>query len=176
MAAETGPARRAYITLGANIEPRHNLTRAVQMIADRCRVWAVSPLYETAPVGNPDQPTFLNAAIGVDTKLSWAALKQLLLGIEAALGRVRSADKNAPRPVDLDIAIIDSCRGEMDGHRLPDPAILRYAHVALPLADIAPALRHPETGESLAKIAARLPKAGILRRIAWTPLKNADQS
>jgi 7,8-dihydro-6-hydroxymethylpterin-pyrophosphokinase len=78
---------------------------------------------------------------------------------------VRSADRNAPRTVDVDISIF-GCRVVEDPEAelvIPDPEILTRAHVAVPLADLAPDLPHPVTGERLADIAARLESASSLR-------------
>lgn len=152
------------ITLGSNIDPRVNLPRAVALLGEAVIVRAVSPVYESAPVAadgslNPAQSSFLNAAVLAETDLPPLPLKMdVLRGIEARLGRVRTADKFAPRPIDLDLALYgdwvvnDSAAGLI----LPDPDILTRAHVALPLADLAPDMVHPLTGQTLAAIAARL--------------------
>lgn len=153
---------RACIALGSNIQAEHYLPEAVRRLAARCRVLAVSPVYETAPVGKTDQPNFLNAAVLIETDLSAEALKtQVLQVIERDLGRVRTADKNAPRTIDLDIALFGESVLDVGARHIPDPDILRYAHLAVPLAALAPDLRHPETGQTLAEIARNLPAAGL---------------
>ena len=82
----------AYIALGSNIEPERNLPAAVRLLAARCKLLALSPVYQTQPVGKTDQPDFLNAAALIETELGPAALKtQVLQKIERTLGRVRSA-------------------------------------------------------------------------------------
>lgn len=147
-----------FLTLGSNIEPRVNLPRAVALLAERLRLRAVSRVYETEPVGAPGAPPFLNAAVLIETNLAPRALKQdVLRPLEARLGRVRTGDPNAPRTVDVDVALYDELILEDPVNRitLPDPEILTRAHVALPLADLAPDWRHPVTGETLAAIAAR---------------------
>lgn len=157
---------RAYVLLGSNIDKERNLPAAVRLLCERCRVVAVSAVYETQPVGRTNQPTFFNAAVLIETPLSPAELKwQVLRPIEAQLGRVRTEDPNAPRTIDLDIVLFDDAAFELDGSPIPDPALLKHPHVALPLAEIAPDYVHPITGETLAEIASRFTgAAGIWRR------------
>jgi 2-amino-4-hydroxy-6-hydroxymethyldihydropteridine diphosphokinase len=151
------------ITLGSNITPAANLNRAGWMLRQNHHliVRAVSRVYESAPINaageiTSDQGPFLNAAVLVETDYYSAfSLKyNVLRFIEKCLGRVRTADRFAPRPIDLDIALYGD--RVIDDPRLtvPDPDILRRAHVALPLADLAPEVVHPVTGQTLAAIAA----------------------
>jgi 2-amino-4-hydroxy-6-hydroxymethyldihydropteridine diphosphokinase len=151
------------ITLGSNIAPETNLPRAVWMLRQNHHliVRAVSRVYESAPINAageiaPYQDTFLNAAALVETDYYSAfSLKyNVLRFVEKCLGRVRTADKFAPRPIDLDIALYGD--RVIDDPRLsvPDPDILKRAYIALPLADLAPAFVHPVTRQTLATIAA----------------------
>ena len=147
----------AVISLGSNIDKERNLPAAVRLLGEMCRVVAVSRVYETLPVGLPEQPNFLNAAVMVETPLQPGALKREVLAvIEQRLGRVRTADKNAPRTIDLDLALFNDEVRDYDGRHVPDPDLLRFAHVALPIADLLPDMPHPETGEPLYAIAGRL--------------------
>ena len=162
------------ITLGSNIEPAANLERAVARLEGQAgvAVEAVSGVWESEPYGAPGTPRFLNAAVRVRCSLPLASLRRLLRRIEADLGRVRNADRNAPRTIDLDIAlagdqVIDDPR---TGLRIPDPEIRLRGYLALPLAEIAGGARHPESGELLTEIATRLaddPDAP--RRVAAAP-------
>lgn len=159
------PANRVFISMGSNVEPEHYLPEAVRRLAERCQLLAVSRAYETEPVGAPDGPNFVNGAVLLATDLDAETLKDgVLLEIEAALGRVRTADKNAPRTVDLDISLFNHEVLEVRGRRIPEPDILRHAHVARPLADLAPHYRHPETGQTLLEIARSLPQGGLVHR------------
>ncbi len=156
---------RVFVALGSNIDAEHNLPEAVRRLGQHCHLLAVSPVYETAPVGKTDQPNFLNAAALVETDLTAPELKrQVLERIEQALGRVRTADKNAPRTIDLDIALFGDQVIEVGHRHIPDPDLLQYAHIAVPLADLAPQLSHPETGETLSTIARRLSSRGLVKR------------
>ncbi len=161
---DSRPATPALITLGSNIAPERNLPRAVALLRQNYHltVRAVSRVYESLPVSASgeiaeDQPPFLNAAlwVGSDGYYGPLALKcHVLRFIELLLGRQRSADKFAPRPIDLDLALFGDCVLNSPHLTLPDPDILRHAHVALPLAEVAPDWRHPLTGQTLAAIAA----------------------
>ena len=153
------------ITLGSNIAPEQNLRRAVRMLKQNYRLeWrAVSPVYESAPVDAAggiatDQPLFLNAAALVETDFyqPYRFKFEVLRFLERCLGRVRTADKFTPRPIDLDLALFGEQVLDQPGLCVPDPDILTRAHVALPLADLAPDLVHPITGQTLAEIAAPL--------------------
>ncbi len=163
------PRTTVFVTLGSNIEPRANLRRAASRLARELDVEALSGVWESEPHGAPGTPRFLNAAARIGTELRPASLRRLLRGIEADLGRRRGKDRNAPRTIDLDIALF----GELvldrpdEGLRIPDPEILRRAYLALPLAELGPSTVHPETGETLAAIAARLAAGSELpRRVA----------
>jgi 2-amino-4-hydroxy-6-hydroxymethyldihydropteridine diphosphokinase len=156
---------RAYIAMGSNIDSEHNMREAVRRLSLRCRLLAVSPIYETAPVGSTDQPDFLNAAALIETDLTALELKtNVLQVIEQELGRVRTADKNAPRTIDLDISLFNEEVFDMGQRHIPDPDILKYPHIAVPLADLASRQRHPETGQTLGQIAQRLPGGELVHR------------
>ena len=159
------PTHRAFIALGSNIDSEHNMREAVRLLAERTRLIAVSPVYETAPVAKIDQPNFLNAAALVETDLSAAQLKAAVLQkIERTLGRVRTADKNAPRTIDLDITLFDDEVFELENRHIPDPDLLHYPHIAIPMADLAQEFSHPETGQTLLEIATQLPDSGLVQR------------
>jgi 2-amino-4-hydroxy-6-hydroxymethyldihydropteridine diphosphokinase len=154
------------IALGSNIEPEENLPRAISLLSRECLVEAVSPVYAAEPVGSPEAPMFLNAAVRIRTDLTPQELKYgVLRPLEEKLGRRRSADRNAPRTIDLDIALFgslvidDPARGLV----IPDPEIGTCAHLAVPLADREPLLRHPVSGETLAELAANFADSDSIR-------------
>ena len=144
----------AYLSLGSNIEPETNIKSAVELLARHTKLLAVSSVWETKPVGFTKQANFLNAAAIVQTKLPAQQLKERALRkIEKLLGRVRQANKNAPRSIDIDIMLFNRQIFTMGDRHIPDPEILERPFVALPLAEIAPDYVHPETGQTLKEIA-----------------------
>jgi 2-amino-4-hydroxy-6-hydroxymethyldihydropteridine diphosphokinase len=154
------------ISLGSNIEKEVNLPAAIALLRQHpdILVLAVSPLLESGAIaadgGRAAQPAYHNAAVRAETTLTPEELRAALRDIEARLGRVRSADKFAPRTIDLDLSFYgsviaaDGSVAAADGKPLPDPDVLRFAHVAIPLAAVAGEWVHPATGETLAAIAA----------------------
>jgi 2-amino-4-hydroxy-6-hydroxymethyldihydropteridine diphosphokinase len=109
-----------------------------------------------------EQPNFLNLAVLIETDLNPCQVKEKIIQpIEIELQRVRQADKNAPRTIDLDIIlyndeILDYVPENGLVHHLPDPDLKRFAHVAVPIAELAPNKPHPETGQPLSEIADQL--------------------
>ena len=157
------PPQRAVITLGSNIDAETNLARAMVMLRQNYHltILSVSRVYESAPIAAtghvaPDQPVFLNAALLVETDYHPPLpLKfNVLRFIENCLGRVRSEDRFASRPIDLDLVLYADRVLELPDLTLPDPDLLTRAHVALPVADVVPEQRHPVTGQTFVEIAA----------------------
>ena len=147
---------RALLSLGSNIEPEKNLPAAVRGLERYGRVLRVSGVWQSPPMGNPAQADYLNAALWLETGLSAEELKKkAIAAVETALGRLRGADPNAPRTIDIDIMLCDRERLRVGRRVIPDPELLERPFVAIPLAQIAPDYVHPETGETLAEIAAR---------------------
>jgi 2-amino-4-hydroxy-6-hydroxymethyldihydropteridine diphosphokinase len=157
---------RALIAVGSNIDPELNLPAGVAALLQHPEVdvLAVSPVYESEPVGRPGDPKFHNAALRVETPLCPAALRTLLHSIEAEHGRVRTGDPDAPRTLDLDLVLYEGMDGETRGMRYADPEIAVRTHLAVPLADVAPDWVLPEGGGTLAETAAAL-DVGELRRL-----------
>ena len=161
-----------FITLGSNLDPARNLRWAAGLLADQAGVERASRVYESIPLGPDgaplDQPAYLNAAVLVRVRADVPpdVFKfRVLRAIEASLGRQRTADKYAARPIDLDIALYGDIVLEDSEHNLtlPDPEILTRAHVALPLADLDAGFVHPVNGETLGAIAARFAGAAGIR-------------
>ncbi|MFQ5407175.1 MAG: 2-amino-4-hydroxy-6-hydroxymethyldihydropteridine diphosphokinase [Anaerolineales bacterium] len=164
---------RIYLSLGSNVEKEQNLPRAVALLATRARLVAVSSVYETAPVGNVDAPAYFNAAALVETTRTPEDFKrEILRPIESALGRRRSSDKNAPRTIDIDVALVNEQICELDGRHVPEPDVVAYPHVAIPLAEIAPDYIHPETRQTLADIASRFRRRGGIVRVREIDLRS----
>lgn len=162
-----------FITLGSNVEPVANLRRAVAMLSQNRHLVlrAVSSVYESPAVNAAggfaeEQPRFLNAAALLESDGHYSPLQikyNMLRFMELCLGRERSADKYAPRPIDLDLVLHGDAVIARPVLMLPDPDILTRAHVAQPLAELAPDFVHPLTGQTLAAIAAALPAPQLVR-------------
>lgn len=162
----------ALILLGSNIDRHRNLPTAIERLCHHpaLQVEAVSSIYESGAVGGTgEQPCFSNAALRLRTTLAPVQLRQLLRQIEAEMGRVRSEDKYAPRPIDLDIVLLGNLVTNIAGTTIPDPDLERFPHIAIPIAEIAPEWRHPLNGRSLHEISMQMEQSG-LRMIAPPPL------
>jgi 2-amino-4-hydroxy-6-hydroxymethyldihydropteridine diphosphokinase len=147
----------ALVALGSNLAPERHLPAAVRLLRERTVVRALSSAWATEPVGPAGQPPFVNAAVCLRTALPPDRLRdEVLRAVERELGRERTPDRFAPRPVDLDLAAYDPTRSTSGDRPLPDPDLLLYVHIAVPAAEIAGDWVHPATGETFAAIAERL--------------------
>ena len=136
-------ARRAYLGIGSNLGDRvEHLQSAVDQLAAArgVTVVAVSPVYETAPVGGPDQPDYLNAGVEVDTTCSARELLDLAHAIEAAAARVRTV-RWGPRTLDVDVLLVADERIDEPDLTVPHPRMSERAFVVVPLADLDPTWR-----------------------------------
>lgn len=138
----------AYLSLGSNIKPELNLPKAIQLLRDYGQLPAISSTWQSHAVGS-DGPDFINACVLFLSNLQPYDLKeQIIRPIEAKLGRVRYADKNAPRTIDLDIVLFDETPFNVE--------FWAYAFVLVPLAELTPDFVDPVRGEKLSKVAAQL--------------------
>ncbi|WP_042479019.1 2-amino-4-hydroxy-6-hydroxymethyldihydropteridine diphosphokinase [Bacillus ndiopicus] len=125
-----------FLSIGTNIGKREeNLKQAVQLLKKQVDVIKVSSIYETAPVGYTDQPSFLNIAVHIKTK--WNAAETLVVcqSVENELGRVRDI-RWGPRIIDLDILLFNHDKIETDSLIVPHPRMYERAFVLVPLVEI----------------------------------------
>ena len=146
---------RVCLILGSNIHPEENIPRALRKLEQIFPVEAVSEVWETPAVGS-EGPNFLNVAMVITTSLDARTLKERVLRpLEARLGRVRTADKYAPRTLDIDIVTWNAV--------ILDHDVWRHAHLAVPVAELLPYHQSDETGEYLEQVARRLSRVTPIR-------------
>ena len=153
----------AFIELGSNIRPEDYLPRAVTKLELLGKILAVSNPYQNPAISADPQPDYINAAVLIETTRSPLDLRVELRAIETQLDRVRSADKYAPRTIDLDVVLYGDMIIEHPLLTLPDEHIYTRPHLALTLAECDPEHRHPQTGENLRAIADRLYDPDVLK-------------
>jgi 2-amino-4-hydroxy-6-hydroxymethyldihydropteridine diphosphokinase len=158
--------------LGSNIDPAKNIIQALTHLRQQTDLLRVSNTWESAAAGS-DGPNFLNAAACIETSSSMPELKQdILRPIEARMGRVRTVDKNAPRTIDIDILFYDG--------DLVEPAVWDFAFLAVPVAELMPDFKRPQSGERLQEAAERLAQASRLKHRPdvipglWAPKENCN--
>lgn len=137
--------RFAFLGLGSNIEDRlDHLQHAVDLLhADaRTRVDGVSSVFETDPVGGPEQEAFLNIAVRVATRRSPVHLLGLCHEVEAALGRVRTV-RWGPRTVDVDVLLYADRVVRRTELVVPHPRLAERPFALVPLIEVAPGARLP---------------------------------
>ena len=143
---ETPTGVTCYLSLGSNLGDREAYLReALRRLADLpgVEVIAVSSLYDTTPVGEMDQPRFLNLVAELRVTLSPLDLLHACQGLETDLGRTRERHWG-PRTVDLDLLLYGDVVSEDPELTLPHPLMAERQFVLAPLAEIAPYLRLPD--------------------------------
>jgi 2-amino-4-hydroxy-6-hydroxymethyldihydropteridine diphosphokinase len=166
----------AYIALGANLPsaagpPEASLAAAAACLAALGSITARSSLYSTAPVGFTDQPRFVNAVVALETHFTPHDLLYSLLAIELQFGRDRNASPpNGPRTLDLDILLHGDLVLSEFGLEIPHPRLRERAFVLVPLHEIAPDLRDPRSGKTVAELQATLGLSSAELSVAVIPM------
>jgi 2-amino-4-hydroxy-6-hydroxymethyldihydropteridine diphosphokinase len=155
--------KRIYLSLGSNVGDREgNLRKAVERLAsDDVRVLRRSRIYETEPVDYEDQAWFLNQVVEADTALFPMQLLTRIGRVEHELGRVRTR-RNGPRTIDIDILLYAAAVVNTPRLEIPHPRMAERRFVLVPLAELAPKLRHPVTHRSVHQMLESAP-AGVVR-------------
>jgi 2-amino-4-hydroxy-6-hydroxymethyldihydropteridine diphosphokinase len=155
----------AYLGLGSNLGDRQaNLDRALGFLSQRLRLEKISSIYDSEPVGDIQQPRFLNLVCQISTTLPPVGLLALAKGIEAKLGR--TGGSGAPRPVDIDILFYGDQVIKTPELVIPHPRLTERAFVLIPLAEITPELVHPVNGKTVATLLQEL-KEGVQGVFKW---------
>jgi 2-amino-4-hydroxy-6-hydroxymethyldihydropteridine diphosphokinase len=133
-----------YLALGSNIGDREqNFRVAIHLLEHSgMQITKLSSIYETEPVDFFDQPWFLNAVVEAHTDLPAAQLLGTLRNIESQMGNQKPFAKG-PRLIDLDILLYGNETIATPDLEVPHPRMLQRNFVLVPLAEIAPSLRHP---------------------------------
>jgi 2-amino-4-hydroxy-6-hydroxymethyldihydropteridine diphosphokinase len=150
-----------YLGLGTNLGDREaNLRGALERLSAHLEIDGVSRVYVSEPVGWRDQPEFWNLVVCGRTALPPAELLAACARIQEEAG-ARPAFRNGPRALDIDILLVGGRRIAGPALEVPHPRMLERAFVLRPLAELAPGLRHPTTGRTIAE---HLASAGPLER------------
>jgi len=148
-----------YLGLGSNVgDRRAHLERALAALAARgVRVLGSSSVYETEPVGLvTDQREFLNACLRIETSLEPDGLLDACKAVERELGRRPGGPRHGPRPIDVDVLLLDGVEYRSERLVLPHPEVTSRRFVLVPLLELDPGLSLPD-GRRLADVLAELP-------------------
>lgn len=147
-----------YVSAGSNVAPEENLNRACRELTNRFGPLDLSGVYRNPPVGFAGDD-FLNLVLRFRTGEPPATIIAELERLHALAGRVRGLERFAPRTLDLDLLLYGSAVLAGAGIRVPREDILKYGFVLGPLAELAPELRHPVTGQTMAALWANFDQA-----------------
>jgi 2-amino-4-hydroxy-6-hydroxymethyldihydropteridine diphosphokinase len=156
---------RVFVGVGSNIDPEHNVVGALKLLGGKVTIVAVSTFYRTEPIGSP--PEYVNGVVEVRTEIEPSELKhEVLRSVEQSFGRVRNAEKNSPRTIDLDLLLYGQRVVEQEALRLPDPDITERPFLFLPLFELAPELLLPGLEIKISDLAKSYsnPGAGVTAR------------
>ena len=154
-----------YLALGTNIGDREqNLREAARFLKQAgVRATRLSSLYETEPVDYLDQPWFLNAVLEAESDLPPAQLLVALRKIEERMGSKKPFAKG-PRLIDLDILLYGDETIDIPDLQVPHPRMLQRNFVLVPLAEIAPNLRHPSWRRTVQEFLSNTPDHSLVRK------------
>lgn len=139
---------RVYVSIGSNIDRENHIRGAVQALRKHYTFLTLSRVYET-PAEGFEGEAFYNLVASFDTGETVERVRQTLADIENAHGRKRTGVRFSARTLDLDLLLYDDLVRHAEGVDVPRGEITQYAFVLGPLAELAPDLKHPETGEPL---------------------------
>lgn len=138
---------QVYVSIGSNQDRARYIRASLDALTERFGELRLSSVYESEAVGF-DGDNFYNLVAGFSTDLPVGELSRLLKSIEDDNGRCRKGPKFSGRTLDIDILTYDELIGVHEGVQLPRDEILKNAFVLLPLAEIAPEVKHPEVEQT----------------------------
>ncbi len=154
---------KGYISIGSNIDKDKNILASLHALEHHFGELTISSIYESDSVGFTGD-TFYNLVVGFNTELSVKEDAKQLRQIELDNGRTRNSQKFSPRTLDLDLILYDDLIINDGRLQIPRDEIERYAFVLEPLAEIAPALKHPITHITYAELWEKLDKTNLKQK------------
>ena len=140
-----------YIGVGSNIDQELNILKALDLLRGEIQISAISTCYHSKAIGRPEQNDVINCVWQAITDFDAETVKfKILHDIETLLGRVRTDDRYADRPIDLDILLYGDHCINTERITIPDPEILHRNFIAIPLQELAPDITIPGTHHLLA--------------------------
>ncbi len=158
--------RLGYLGLGSNVgDRRENLQAAIEDLwTHDVVVLASSSVYETEPVGEVlDQRDFYNACVRIETPLDPEGLLDACKAVERALGRQPGGVRHGPRPIDVDVLLLEGVEHESERLRLPHREVTTRRFVLVPLLELDPDLEVTGDGRAADALAALGPGQDVRR-------------
>jgi len=153
-----------FLSLGSNQNPMENLANAKEKLKKAVKSRQFSSIYITEDVkGNKNSSQFYNQVAEIDVNIPFSELRLKLKSIEGNLGREPGNKKEVP--LDLDILTYGNDVFSYEGKKIPDPNLIKYSYIVVPLAEIAPDFRHPGNGKSIAEILANLENTNQIQKV-----------
>jgi 2-amino-4-hydroxy-6-hydroxymethyldihydropteridine diphosphokinase len=148
----------AFVALGSNIDPEAHLLKAAHLLRGQFANTRFSACFRNPAFGFVGAD-FVNAVAGFETALSVETLIAALREIETQCGRGPADPRWGPRAIDLDLLLYGQLVDSSPDYTLPRPDLSRRAYMLGPLAQLAPQLRYPPDGPSIAELWGRFPQA-----------------
>ena len=159
---------KVYISIGSNIDRDKNILASLKALENNFGKLTISSIYESEPVGFTGD-AFYNLVVGFNSELGVKEVAKLLRQIELDNGRTRDSQKFSARTLDLDLLLYDDLILNDGRLQIPRDEIERYAFVLEPLAEIAPALKHPINQLSYAELWEKFDKTNLKQKRVTPP-------